>query len=171
MCACHRRTAAKDDLQIVDEQQLPDHARIFTNTTPIANPFRIAARRLQGATNPACKDFIDDANGDLAATGVTCEQVLLLGCDSDLHISEPQLPEGSLVSLICPVSCNNCHRSGMATWIETAVECPWDRLDGAQRYSIGLACGVLFIHEPLKTFVLVHCYRRPPRRNEHRVLW
>eukprot|EP01052_Picozoa_sp_SAG31_P008924 SAG31_NODE_459_length_15396_cov_5.092502_2_plen_289_part_00 len=89
-----------------------------------------ASRQLQQDENPACKDFVDDPNGELAATGVDCQQVLLLGCDTDLHLSAPAMPEGSLVSLVCPVSCNECHRSGMAKWIETATACPWDKLAG-----------------------------------------
>eukprot|EP01052_Picozoa_sp_SAG31_P024236 SAG31_NODE_2048_length_6565_cov_2.692700_6_plen_329_part_00 len=101
------------------------------------------ARRLQGEgeLNPACKDFVDDPSGNLAATGVDCEQVLLLGCDTDLHRSQPEMPEGSLVSILCPVSCNECHRSGMAKIIEAPLQCQWDHLDGRVDEANEVCCG------------------------------
>ena len=71
-----------------------------------------AARRLQGA----CDGYADDPNDALVAHGVTCQQVVALGCDTDLHAMQPELPEGSLVSMLCPVSCNACQRTGMAKW-------------------------------------------------------
>ena len=85
-----------------------------------------AARRLQGA----CDDYEDDPNGALVAHGVTCQQVVALGCDTDLHAMQPELPEGSLVSMLCPVSCNACQRTGMAKWIEASEACPWSKIDG-----------------------------------------
>eukprot|EP01052_Picozoa_sp_SAG31_P036746 SAG31_NODE_4631_length_3085_cov_1.693570_2_plen_300_part_00 len=105
--------------------------------------FAHATRRLQGEgeANPACKDFIDDPNGDLAASGVDCEQVLLLGCRTDLHSSQPNLPEGSLISRLCPVSCNECHRSGMAKMVEAALDCPWDGFAGRLDETNGVCCG------------------------------
>ena len=63
-------------------------------------------RRLQAAG--ACAGFADDPDGVLAAHGVTCEMVVNLGCGSDLSVSQRELPEGSLVSMLCPVSCNEC---------------------------------------------------------------
>ena len=89
----------------------------------------------------ACDGFVDDPNGVLAATGVTCEQVLMLGCDTDIHSMQPGLPEGSLVSLICPVSCEACHRTGMAKWIETPSVCPWDDIDDKLLEVNTVCCG------------------------------
>ena len=79
----------------------------------------------------ACDGFVDDPNGVLAATGVTCEQVTMLGCETDLHDMQPEMAAGSLVGLICPVSCEACHRTGMAKMVETPDTCPWDSFDGA----------------------------------------
>ena len=89
-------------------------------------PRSSAARRLQGA----CDGYEDDPNGALVAHGVTCQQVVALGCDTDLHVMQPELPEGSLVSMLCPVSCNACQRTGMAKWIEAPEVCPWSKIDG-----------------------------------------
>ena len=35
-----------------------------------------------------------------------CDDVVGLGCSFDLHDANPATPEGSLVSAICPTSCN-----------------------------------------------------------------
>ena len=86
-------------------------------------------RRLQAVGTGACEGFIDDPSGDLAAHGVSCEQVLALGCDSDLSRIQPTMAAGSLVKFSCPVSCDECHRKGMAQWIETPNDCPWDKID------------------------------------------
>ena len=72
---------------------------------------------------------MDDPSGDLAAHGVSCDQVLVLGCDTDLSGIQPTMPRGSLVSFSCPVSCEECHRKGMAQWIETPNDCVWDTFD------------------------------------------
>ena len=96
-----------------------------------------ATRRLQGA----CDGYADDPNGDLVAHGVTCQQVVALGCDTDLHAMQPELPEGSLVSMLCPVSCNACRRTGMAKWVETAATCPWDLLDDRLDEVNSVCCG------------------------------
>jgi len=85
-----------------------------------------STRRLQGA----CDGYEDDPNGALVTHGVTCQQVVALGCDTDLHAMQPELPEGSLVSMLCPVSCNACQRTGMAKWIEASEACPWSKIDG-----------------------------------------
>ena len=85
-----------------------------------------STRRLQGA----CDGYEDDPNGALATHGVTCQQVVALGCDTDLHAMQPELPEGSIVSMLCPVSCNACQRTGMAKWIEASEACPWSKIDG-----------------------------------------
>ena len=90
------------------------------------DPNSTSARRLQGA----CDGYADDPNGALVAHGVTCQQVVALGCDTDLHAMQPELPEGSLVSMLCPVSCNACQRTGMAKWIEAPEACPWSKIDG-----------------------------------------
>jgi hypothetical protein len=86
-------------------------------------------RRLQAVGSGACEGFMDDPSGDLAAHGVSCDQVLALGCDTDLSGIQPTMPRGSLVSFSCPVSCNECHRKGMAQWIETPNDCVWDTFD------------------------------------------
>ena len=86
-------------------------------------------RRLQAVGSGACEGFMDDPSGDLAAHGVSCDQVLTLGCDTDLSGIQPTMPRGSLVSFSCPVSCEECHRKGMAQWIETPIDCVWDTFD------------------------------------------
>ncbi len=86
-------------------------------------------RRLQAVGTGACEGFIDDPEGDLAAHGVSCEQVVALGCDSDLSRVQPTMARGSLVKFACPVSCEECHRKGIARWIETPNDCPWDKID------------------------------------------
>jgi hypothetical protein len=40
----------------------------------------------------------------------TCATVLHMGCGTDLHTLNPALPEGSLISVVCPVSCDACVR-------------------------------------------------------------
>ena len=80
---------------------------------------------------PGCEGFVDDPDSALAATGVTCEQVTMLGCETDLHDMQPEMAAGSLVGLICPVSCEACHRTGMAKMVDTPDTCPWDSFDGA----------------------------------------
>ena len=87
------------------------------------------SRRLQAVGTGACAGFVDDPNGNLAAHGVSCEQVLALGCDSDLSRIQPTMARGSLVKHSCPVSCEECHRKGIAQWIETPDDCPWDMID------------------------------------------
>eukprot|EP01052_Picozoa_sp_SAG31_P016157 SAG31_NODE_1060_length_10111_cov_17.871354_9_plen_181_part_00 len=84
---------------------------------------------------------MDDPNGYLAATGVDCEQVVLLGCDTDLHRSQREMPEGSLVSMLCPVSCNECHRTGMAKLIEAPLQCQWDNLADRLDEANEVCCG------------------------------
>ena len=69
-----------------------------------------------------------DAAGNCVEASSDNPPVLMLGCDTDIHSMQPGLPEGSLVSLLCPVSCEACHRTGMGKWIETPSECPWRRL-------------------------------------------
>ena len=53
----------------------------------------------------------------------------MLECTADLSSIQPTFPRGSLISFSCPVSCNECHRKGMAQWIETPGDCPWDTID------------------------------------------
>eukprot|EP01052_Picozoa_sp_SAG31_P010837 SAG31_NODE_602_length_13638_cov_32.936037_19_plen_363_part_00 len=104
-------------------------------------PLDHGSRQLQEPENPACKDFEDDPEGILAAADVSCEQVIQLGCDTDLHSAMREIPEGSLVSLLCPVSCNDCHRTGMAKWVETPVECQWDDFDTRLDKANEVCCG------------------------------
>ena len=94
-------------------------------------------RRLQGA----CEGFADDPSGALAATGVACEQVVRLGCESDLHTMQPEMPAGSLVALLCPVSCEACHRTGMAKMVETESTCSWDTFDDKLGSTNEVCCG------------------------------
>ena len=96
-------------------------------------------RRLQAGG--ACDGFADDPNGDLVAHGVTCEQVVGLGCDADVHALQPELPEGSLISVMCPVSCNACQRTGMAKWIEAPEDCKWSTIDGKPSAGFSVRAG------------------------------
>lgn len=111
------------------------------NRSRIPDTLRSASRQLQAVENPACKDFVDDPNGILAEAGVDCEQVLQLGCETDLHSAMRNVAEGSLVALLCPVSCNECHRTGMAKWVETPLQCQWDHLGQRLDEANEVCCG------------------------------
>eukprot|EP01046_Picozoa_sp_COSAG06_P029612 COSAG06_NODE_2757_length_6335_cov_3.434734_3_plen_123_part_00 len=50
-------------------------------------------RSLQAVGSGACEGFIDDPGGDLAAHGVSCDQVLALGCSTDLGGIQPTMPQ------------------------------------------------------------------------------
>ena len=66
-----------------------------------AAPLNGTAAACTGA--PSC---LDDKAGLLAAAGADCGDMFeLLGCDADLHAANPTIPEGSLVSIICPKRC------------------------------------------------------------------
>ena len=54
----------------------------------------------------------DDAAGLLASAGATCAQVVPLGCQVDLNTLNPLAPVGTLVNLVCPLSCNTCGGGG-----------------------------------------------------------
>ena len=62
-----------------------------------------------GGGGDACAD---DAAGLLASAGATCAQVVPLGCQVDLNTLNPLAPVGTLVSLVCPLSCNTCGGGG-----------------------------------------------------------
>lgn len=51
---------------------------------------------------------VDDVGGALAGAGMTCAAILPLGCNTDLNSVNPQAPVGSLVKVVCPVSCQAC---------------------------------------------------------------
>ena len=82
---------------------------------------------------PLCTD---DKLGALAAYGFVCPDVLsYLGasCDQDLHVYAPEvIPSGSLVSAICPVTCDTCvptstpADSTCVTECETSAACTSD---------------------------------------------
>ena len=91
---------------------------------------------------PGCEGFVDDQNGDLAAAGVSCQQVAALGCDVDLHTVQPSMAAGSLVSMFCPIACNACHRTGMAKWISSPEQCPWDSIDDRLDEVSDTCCGL-----------------------------
>ena len=84
---------------------------------------------------------MDDPTGDLAAHGVSCDQVVMLGCDADLNAIQPTMPRGSLISFSCPVSCRECHRKGMARWVETPGDCPWNDIDDRLDAVTDVCCG------------------------------
>eukprot|EP01052_Picozoa_sp_SAG31_P050621 SAG31_NODE_11634_length_1011_cov_1.182018_1_plen_315_part_01 len=48
----------------------------------------------------------EDPDGMLASQGMTCADVIGMGCDFDMHAMGA--PEGTLISLLCPVSCDDC---------------------------------------------------------------
>jgi hypothetical protein len=109
------------------DQHMEKVVQLQSPVNPIADADD--SRRLQAVGTGACEGFMDDPSGDLAAHGVSCDQVLALGCDTDLSGIQPTMPRGSLVSFSCPVSCEECHRKGMARWIETPNDCVWDNFD------------------------------------------
>ena len=117
-------TVELDGLRRLAEPEDPE-GKVVTAKSLVADE----SRRLQAVGSGACEGFTDDPSGNLAAHGVSCEQVLALGCDTDLSGIQPTMPRGSLVSFSCPVSCEECHRKGMARWIETPNDCAWDTFD------------------------------------------
>eukprot|EP01047_Picozoa_sp_COSAG01_P019728 COSAG01_NODE_1106_length_11666_cov_5.510504_5_plen_478_part_00 len=48
----------------------------------------------------------DDPNNNVAAAGITCAQLLPLGCALDMSTVDQRLPPKTMVSLLCPRSCN-----------------------------------------------------------------
>ena len=52
---------------------------------------------------PGC---VDDPGGMLSTLGGSCGEAVPLGCATDLHSVNPAAPVGSVVSLICPLSCD-----------------------------------------------------------------
>mmetsp|Transcript_33332 Transcript_33332/g.65474 ORF Transcript_33332/g.65474 Transcript_33332/m.65474 type:complete len:620 (+) Transcript_33332:1855-3714(+) len=57
-------------------------------------------RRLLRQGGAGC---VDDPTGGVAAAGYTCAQLVPFGCKTDL-----KPPEGALIEMACPVSCNAC---------------------------------------------------------------
>jgi hypothetical protein len=57
---------------------------------------------------PPCAD---DPDGSLAAFG-GCAAVVSMGCDLDLNTVSPDTPVGTIVSGLCPVSCDACPSAG-----------------------------------------------------------
>eukprot|EP01048_Picozoa_sp_COSAG05_P005345 COSAG05_NODE_314_length_11610_cov_17.223265_8_plen_222_part_00 len=55
--------------------------------------------------DPNCRD---DPDGHLASGGASCTQILPVGCTTDLHTLDSNIPEGSIVNLFCPLSCKSC---------------------------------------------------------------
>ena len=55
----------------------------------------------------------DDPEGQLAAQGFGCSQIVLMGCERDLHPFQPGVPEGTLVSVVCPASCGLCEDANL----------------------------------------------------------
>lgn len=75
-----------------------------------------AERRFQLVAPEVYKrSCVDDPQGVLAAAGQDCG-TLILGatCNSDLHVLNPALPEGSHLKLFCPSTCNTCDESQSA---------------------------------------------------------
>eukprot|EP01052_Picozoa_sp_SAG31_P022508 SAG31_NODE_1792_length_7256_cov_1.774626_8_plen_308_part_00 len=136
-----RRTEGRGITTLEDSSTSTLRKANVSTGSQISDPLNIPSRQLQETENPACKDFEDDPNGILAEAEVTCEQVLQLGCETDLHSAMRSMPEGSLVSLLCPVSCDECHRTGMAKYIETPLACQWDDLGSRLDEANEVCCG------------------------------
>jgi hypothetical protein len=71
-----------------------------------------AQRRVLQSPTPSipCKD---DPQGMLAAANMKCASVMPLGCKKDLHTVDPKkAPKGTLVELVCPLSCKKCKPPG-----------------------------------------------------------
>jgi hypothetical protein len=49
----------------------------------------------------------DDPDGTLADYG-GCPEIVLMGCETDLHSVNEALPVGTLVKLVCPRACGTC---------------------------------------------------------------
>ena len=57
-------------------------------------------------TDPLCTN---DRNGSLAAEGYDCEAALVsVECDFDMSSNSDQFPDGTLLSSLCPYSCDAC---------------------------------------------------------------
>jgi len=57
---------------------------------------------------PKCPD---DPSGALKSFGSSCEEVANFGCETDLSTLDQSAPEGSVVKLLCPGTCNNCPKT------------------------------------------------------------
>lgn len=64
---------------------------------------------LSSCNNCPCKD---DPTNVLAQAGASCALLKNLGCKSDLHSMNPAAPKGSIVEIVCPVTCDACSGSG-----------------------------------------------------------
>lgn len=56
-------------------------------------------------TDSSCTD---DPMGVVAAGGATCGQIVMLGCTYDVSAMVPTAPTGTLISALCPLSCDMC---------------------------------------------------------------
>ena len=57
---------------------------------------------------------LDDASGIAASTGNTCVSISAFGCDIDMAAIGFGVPEGTMVSAVCPNSCESCSQTGSA---------------------------------------------------------
>eukprot|EP01043_Picozoa_sp_COSAG02_P068456 COSAG02_NODE_11376_length_1737_cov_1.869963_2_plen_469_part_01 len=51
---------------------------------------------------------MDDPTGALAQMGITCEALVPLGCNADLHNTVTVVPAGTPIALACPQLCDYC---------------------------------------------------------------
>jgi hypothetical protein len=70
------------------------------------------------APAPSCAD---DAAGMLAAAALTCASIVGMSCDTDLSTVNPAAPVGTLVSSICPESCDMCGPPPAAACVDDAL--------------------------------------------------
>jgi len=63
---------------------------------------------------PPIKECKDDAGGGLAAAGTSCSTMKTLGCDLDLNTMDDSIPVGTLVKMVCPLTCNSCEEADVA---------------------------------------------------------
>eukprot|EP01051_Picozoa_sp_SAG22_P005395 SAG22_NODE_319_length_12493_cov_33.326475_1_plen_635_part_00 len=93
-----------------DLSALPSGTVYFLHISGPANElFTVTATSTTSSPEPAAEleTCTDDPDGVLVSFG-GCAAVVDMGCGTDLHSVNPAAPEGTLVSLLCPVSCEDC---------------------------------------------------------------
>jgi hypothetical protein len=60
-------------------------------------------------TDPLCEDDLNGTLATLEGGGYTCTAAVdLVGCGYDMSANADSLPDGTLVSDLCPKSCDTC---------------------------------------------------------------
>jgi hypothetical protein len=104
-CASVMPLGCKKDLHTVDPKKAPKGTLV-----ELVCPLSCKKCKPPGPPPSPCKD---DPQGMLAAANMKCASVMPLGCKKDLHTVDPKkAPKGTLVELVCPLSCKKCKPPG-----------------------------------------------------------